>query len=379
MKVPFVNLRAQYEKIRPEIDQAIGAVMESMAFVMGEEVSLFEQEFAAYCQTRYCYGVANGTDALVLALKALGIGPGDHVITVANTFIASAECIDLVGATPVFVDNDPRTYLMDPEKLAAKVAELRGRGVKAKAVIPVHLYGQPCEMDAIIDIARKNGMFVIEDAAQAHGAEYRGKRVGGLGDIACFSFYPGKNLGAYGDAGAITTNDPALAAKVEMLRNHGREKGVKYEHAAIGCNSRLDTLQAAVLRVKLRYLEDWTAARINNARLYSQLLKDSGLILPEHPAHVRHVYHLYIVNTGNRDKLQKHLAAAGIGTGVHYPLPLHLQPAYTNLGYVKGDFPHAELACSQVLSLPMDAELSAEQIAYVCDVIAASELSGARH
>ncbi len=368
--IPLVDLLAQYEYIKAEIQERIKDVLDTASFIMGPDVKLFEQEFAAYCKSPHCLTVANGTDALLLALKAIGICPGDYVITVVNTFIASSECITNVGAHPVFIDIDPKTYLINPEKLEAKVKELLNKKLPVKAVIAVHLYGQPCDMDAIISIAGKYNLAVVEDSAQAHGAFYKGRPVGSFGDIACFSFYPGKNLGAYGDAGAVVTTNASVAERIGMLRNHGRKGADKYEHAAEGYNSRLDTIQAAVLRVKLKHLEKWTEQRIANAALYYELLQDyPAVVLPFVSENVRHVYHLYVVRVPNRDKVMKKLTTNGIACGIHYPIPLHLQPAYRYLGHKPGDFPASEVISSEILSLPMYPELTASQIEYICGVI----------
>lgn len=369
-KIPLVNLNSQYVKIKTEIQAAINNVLESSSFIMGTEVSLFEKEFADYCQAKYCYGVGNGTDALVIALKALDFKHGDRVLTVPNTFIASSECITHAGGVPVFVDIDPDTYLIDPNKLEDKIRELRKNNITVKAVVVVHLYGQPCDMDSINSIARKYNLKVIEDAAQAHGAEYKGHKVGALGDVACFSFYPGKNLGAYGDAGGILTSDKEIAEKVEMLRNHGRAKTMKYEHSVEGYNSRLDTIQAAILRVKLRYLDEWNNKRIQNSIQYSNLLaSNSRIVTPIVAKDVKHVFHQYVIRVEQRDQLASYLNASGISTGVHYPIPLHLQPAYNYLGYQKGDFPVSERCAECILSLPMDGELTNAEISKIADVI----------
>lgn len=368
MKIQFMDLCSQYRKIAGEIHGAIDSVLSSANFVMGADVALFENEFAAYCRALHCVGVGNGTDALLLALKAVGVVPGDYVITVPNTFIATTEAITLAGGNIEFVDVQPVSLLMDPDKLEQKIVALRRQGVTVKAVVPVHLYGRPCDMDAITAITARYGVRVIEDAAQAHGAEINGRRVGTIADAACFSFYPGKNLGAYGDAGAVVTNDKYIADRVAMLRNHGRTK--KYEHDLEGYNSRLDTIQAAILRVKLRHLEVWTDTRIANASLYSSLLSGNNtLTLPITGPGERNVYHLYVIRTARRDHLQQKLKEAGVATGIHYPIPLHLQPAYRHLGLATGAFPVVEQASAEILSLPMDAEISADAINYVCGVI----------
>jgi dTDP-4-amino-4,6-dideoxygalactose transaminase len=324
---------------------------------MGEELERFEEEFALFCNTKYAIGVANGSDALILALIACEIGEGDEVITVPNTFIATTEAITHVGGKIVFADIDPKTYTIDISKIEEKINE------RTKAIIPVHLYGQPANMDPIMRLAKKYDLKVIEDAAQAHGAEYKGEKVGSIGDVACFSFYPGKNLGAYGDAGMITTNSEEIAKKVKLLRNHGRITK-KYEHEIEGCSSRLDNLQAAILRVKLKYLNNWNDSRRDNAKKYNELLNDTaGIVTPYEADYAKHVYHLYVIRTEKgRDKLREELKLKGVATGIHYPIPLHLQPAYSYLGYKKGDFLVTEKASEEILSLPMFAELTGEQI-----------------
>lgn len=362
IQVPFVDLKAQYASIKPEIDQALGEVLSRNDFILGRDVSLFEEEFAAFCQAKYAIGVDSGTSALELALRALGIGPGDEVITAANTFIATALAISYTGATPVPVDCHPQTYTLDVSKLDQAVTR------RTKAIIPVHLYGQPADMDPILEFARRHGLTVLEDACQAHGAHYKGKRLGALGSAAAFSFYPGKNLGAYGDGGMITTNNPEIAEAVRMLRDYG-QRG-KYHHIVKGYNRRLDTLQAAVLRVKLRYLDSWNNARRAHARLYTQLLAGSGVISPTEANYAESVYHLYVVRTKERDELQACLKEKGISTGIHYPIPIHLQPAYAELPYRKGSFPVTEKYAAEGLSLPMYAELTPDLIAYVASSIA---------
>ena len=362
MKIPLVDLKAQYANIKAEIDAAVQRVLDETDFIGGNAVTEFEKSFAAYCGTRSAVGLANGTDALQLSLLALGVGKGDEVITAINTFIATSEAISATGARPVFIDNDPQTYTIDVRKIEEKITP------RTKAIIPIHLYGQPAAMDAINEIAARHNLVVIEDAAQAHGASFKGKTVGTLGRLACFSFYPGKNLGAYGDAGAIATNDEALADKVRMLANHGRLK--KYEHEIEGYNSRLDTLQAAILSVKLRHLRAWTEKRQRNASAYSQLLAHAATIVTPvvHPD-ATHVFHLYVVRVQQREKVQQVLKEAGIATGIHYPIPLHLQPAYKYLGLPTGSFPVAERFASEIMSLPMYPELSADQIAFICDTL----------
>ncbi len=369
MKIPLIDLKDQYLSIKLEIDQAIQEVLDSTSFILGEMVERFEQEFAEYCQAKYAVGVGNGTDALHLSLRACGVVKGDEVITVPNTFIATVEAITIAGARPAFVDIDPKTYNMDPgrleEYIKLRLQDAGGKN-KLKAIIPVHLYGQPADMDSISEIAKRYGLKVIEDAAQAHGAEYKGRKVGGLGDVSCFSFYPGKNLGAYGDGGAVVTNDEEIATKVRMLRNHGRFK--KYEHQFEGFNSRLDAIQAAILRVKLKYLDDWNRSRRKNAEFYNRSLKDvDGVVEPKVLEGMLPVYHLYVVQIERRDDLQTKLQEVGISTGIHYPIPLHLQPAYSYLGKGKGDFPVAEDTAKGILSLPMFPELTKQQQEYIVE------------
>ncbi|KAB8144415.1 DegT/DnrJ/EryC1/StrS family aminotransferase [Chloroflexia bacterium SDU3-3] len=350
--IPFLDLKAQYLSIKAEIDAAIMGVIDRSEFILGSEVSAFEQAFAAYCQSDAAVGVSSGTSALHLALLALGIGPGDEVITTPFTFVATAAAILYTGATPVFVDIDPASFTIDPAQIEAAITP------RTKALLPVHLYGQPADMAPILQIARRHGLPVVEDAAQAHGAEYQGRRVGSIGDIGCFSFYPGKNLGAYGEGGAVTTSNPELLRTVRMLRDWGAEQ--KYHHVLKGYNYRLDGIQGAVLGVKLRYIEDWTAARRAHAAYYTRALADS-FRTPAEAAGRRHVYHVYAIRHAQRDALQQHLQRAQIATGIHYPIPVHLQPAYADLGYRAGDFPHAERAAAQVLSLPLYPELTKAQ------------------
>ena len=360
--IPLVDLKAQYAAIKPEILSAIDGVLDSAQFINGPEVSNFERKFAAFCDAKFAVGVGNGTDALTLALKALEVGPGDEVITTANTFIATAEAIVAVGATPVFVDVDQAHFNMTAEGLSAAITP------KTRAAIPVHLYGQPAPMAEIMEVARRRSIKVIEDAAQAHGAEYNGKRAGSWGDVAAFSFYPAKNLGAYGDAGAVVTSDEDLAAAVRMLRDHGRTD--KYLHQYVGVNSRLDTLQAAVLEVKLGHIEEWTEARRAAATKYDAALGEfPGLALPARMPGGRHVYHLYVVRSERREELRQHLSDNGIGVGIHYPVPLHLQPAFRGLGYAMGDFPVSERLADSILSIPMYPEVSEEQLRRVVQTI----------
>ena len=361
-KIPLVDLKAQYRNIKALVDAAIQDVIDRTDFILGQPVAPFEQAFASYCGVRYAIGVNSGTSALHLAFVVCGIEPGDEVITTPHTFIATTEMLSWMGARPVFVDIDPHTYNIDPAPIEAAITS------RTKAILPVHLYGQPADMDPILDIARRHGLKVIEDAAQAHGALYNGKRVGSMGDVACFSFYPGKNLGAYGDAGAVVTNDEAAASRIRLLRNHGRQE--KYTHDLEGFNYRIETLQAAVLQVKLPHLDEWNALRRQHARRYRELLAGANLVLPHEPGHVEAVYHLFVVRVDDRDRVLEQLKAAGIGAGVHYPIPLHLQPACRYLGYHEGDFPNAEAAAREVLSLPMYPELTDEQIQVVSRTLA---------
>jgi dTDP-4-amino-4,6-dideoxygalactose transaminase len=367
MNVPFLDLKAQFRQIEHEVLPMVKDAMENAAFIGGPQVSGFEAEFAAFCDSKYCVGVNSGTDALRFALLAAGVGPGDEVITVPHTFIATTEAVSQVGARPVFVDIDPKTYNMDPNRLEEylKASSLKPR---PKAVIPVHIYGQPADMDPILEIARKENLVVIEDACQAHGALYKGKKAGSLGIAGCFSFYPGKNLGAYGEGGAVVTQSEDIAGKIRMIRDHGQAK--KYYHDVEGYNGRLDAIQAGILRIKLKRLAAWNESRRKNAAHYDQLLsKIRGITIPLQSEHATSVYHLYVILVDDRDGLQKHLGEKGIGTGLHYPVPLHLQKAYANQGYKKGDFPVTEKVASRLLSLPMFAELTREQIEYVADSI----------
>ena len=350
--IPFVDLKAQYANIKQEVDAAIGSVLERCQFTLGEEVAAFEREFASFVGAPYAVGVNNGTSALHLALLAAEIGPGDEVITVPFTFVATVAAIHYVGARTVFVDIRPDTFTMDPAAVEAVITP------RTKAIMPVHLYGQPADMEAILQIAQKYRLAVIEDAAQAHAAELRGRRVGALGDMGCFSFYPGKNLGAYGEGGMVVTKDARFARTLRMLRDWGAEK--KYQHVLKGYNYRLETLQGAVLRVKLRHLEAWTEARRAAAARYNDLLAGSGIPTPSEAPGARHVYHIYAIRTSSRDQLQAGLDAAGVQTGIHYPTPVHLLPAYADLGYMNGQFPHSEKAAGEVLSLPLYPELTAD-------------------
>ena len=358
MQVPFLNLKAQHDVLKEEISSAINEVIESSAFAGGPFVARFEQDFAAFCSAKYAVGLGSGTEALWLALIALGIGPGDEVITVPSTFLATAEAITYCGATPVFVDIEDRAYTLDPNLLERAITS------KTKAIIPVHLFGQMADMDPILEIAKKHGLFVIEDACQAHGAEYKGQRAGTMGVAGCFSFYPGKNLGALGEAGAVVTNDSRLKEQIEMFRDHGQRK--KYHHAVVGWNARMDGIQGAVLRVKLRHLENANSLRRQHARLYTELLAgESTVQLPAVDPQRTHVYHLYAVRLKNRDAALDALAKVGVQCGIHYPIPVHLQEAYQGLQLSPGSFPVAERCANEFLSLPMFPELTREQIEYV--------------
>lgn len=361
--VPFVDLKAQYRSIKDEVNAAILGVIERCEFTLGSEVAAFEKEFAAYCQVEHGIGVNTGTSALHLALLAAGVGPGDEVITVPFTFVATVSAIDYTGAKPVFVDIDPKTFTMDVNAIEAAITD------KTKAIIPVHLYGQTADMDPILEIARKRGLVVIEDACQAHGAEYKGRRAGSMGHMGCFSFYPGKNLGAYGEGGMVVTNSPDFTRTIRMLRDWGAEK--KYQHVLKGYNFRLEGIQGAVLRVKLKYLEAWTEARRAAAARYDQWFAGSSVPTPYVRPDARHVYHLYAIRTQHRQAWQDTLLAQGIQTGIHYPTPVHLLPAFADLGYEAGQFPHAEAAAREVLSLPMFPELTAAQGEQVAQAVLA--------
>lgn len=362
MQVPFLDLKTQYVAIKDEIHAAVNEVMERTAFAGGPFVAQFEKEFASFCNCRQAIGVGNGTDALWLSLIALGIGPGDEVITVPNTFIATFEAINYCGAKPVFVDIDETTHTMNPELIKAAITQ------KTKAIIPVHLFGQTADMDPIMAIAREHGLYVIEDACQAHGATYKNRKAGSIGDTGCFSFYPGKNLGAYGEAGAVTTNNDAVAEKIRMLRDHGQTK--KYYHSLIGWNARMDGIQGAILSVKLKYLADWNEARRKHAAKYTQLLSSvKEVITPREAADNEHIYHIYAIRIKERDKLMAYLAEKGISCNIHYPVPIHLQDAYSSLNNDRGSFPVSEKCAAEYLSLPMYAELTADQIDWVVNQI----------
>lgn len=355
--IPFLALQAQYQQIKPEIDAAMARVIASAQFVLGPEVVAFEECFADYCNTKYCIALNSGTSALHLALLAAGIGPGDEVITVAMTFVATTAAILYCGAKPVFVDIDPNTWTMDPDLAEAAVTP------HTKAILPVHLHGLTADMDPIIALARRRGLVVIEDAAQSHGAEYKGRRAGSIGDLGCFSFYPGKNLGAYGEGGAVVTDNPELAGKMTLLRDWGQES--KYRHILPGFNYRMDALQGAVLKVKMDYIEKWTEGRRSVAGQYDRLLADSRCRPPAPPPHSRHVYHVYAIRATDRDQVQEALQGAGIATSIHYPVPVHLQKAYADLGYGPGDLPVSEEVGNQFLSLPIYAELEPNQVSAV--------------
>ena len=368
MKVPFLDLKAHHAPMIDEFDGAIREVIESSAFAGGPFVERFEEEFAAYCGSNYAIGVGNGTDALWLALLALGIGEGDEVITVPNTFIATAEAISYCKAKPVFVDVDETTFTMNPAQLKKSLT------ARTKAIIPVHLFGQPADMDPILEFARAHGLFVVEDAAQAHGAEYKGRRAGTMGDAGCFSFYPGKNLGAFGEAGAVVTNDAELRKNIQVLRDHGQAR--KYYHTLVGWNCRMDGIQAAVLSIKLRRLEEGNLLRREHALQYNQAFAGiAEVATPFEANYARHVYHVYAIRVQERDEVRRCLEEKGIGCAVHYPIPIHLQEACRNLGYTVGAFPVAENLAEEFLSLPMFPELTEEQIEYVAHSV--SEVLGA--
>jgi dTDP-4-amino-4,6-dideoxygalactose transaminase len=372
--VPFLDLKAQYLSIKPEIDAAIQRVLDSSQFVLGSEVADFEQAFAGYCGgTKHCVGVNSGTSALHLALLAIGVGPGDEVISVPFTFVATLAAIDYTGARAVLVDVNPKTATMNPAQIERAIT------TRTKAILPVHLHGQPADMDPILEIARKYNLMVIEDAAQAHGAEYKGRRCGSLGDLACFSFYPGKNLGAYGEGGAIVTNNDQYAKTMRMMRDWGQE--TKYHHVVKGFNYRMEGFQGAILGVKLKYLEQWTEARRAHARRYHDLLANLGIETPREAPNTRHVFHVYAVRVLERDQVQQQLQAAGIGTAIHYPIPVHLQKSFAHLGYTAGDFPVSEELANTVLSLPMYAEMTKAHITEVIDTMCKMEPAStvARH
>jgi dTDP-4-amino-4,6-dideoxygalactose transaminase len=364
--IPFVDLQAQYKSIKSEVDKAIARVLDNTSFILGREVEAFEAAFAEYVGARFCVGVNSGTAAIQLALMACELTTGDEVIVPANTFFASAEAVSTAGATPVFVDADPVSYNIDVTRIEAALTE------RTRVIMPVHLYGQAADLDPIFELAERRNLIVIEDAAQAHGSRYKGKRVGALARAGCFSFYPGKNLGAYGEGGAVVTNDEAVARRVRLLRDHGSER--KYHHEIVGYNFRLEGIQGAVLGVKLPHLDKWNALRREHAARYGELLSGTQLSLPGEMPYAEHIYHLYVVQTDEREALQQKLTEAGVQTGIHYPIPIHLQPAYASLGYKAGDFAEAERQASRVLSLPMFPELTEEQIMYVAEAIQGSGL-----
>ena len=363
--VPFLNLKEQYLQIKPEIDAAVARAIGSAQFVLGPEVTAFEERFADYCRVAHCRAVNSGTSALHLALLASGIGPGDEVITVSMTFVATTAAILYSGAKPVFVDVDPVTWTMNPAAIEAAITP------RAKAILPVHLHGLMADMDPIMSIARRHGLVVIEDAAQAHGAEYKGRRAGSIGDIGCFSFYPGKNLGAFGEGGAITTDQPELARRVSLLRDWGQE--TKYNHVIPGYNYRMDSIQGAVLNVKMDHIDSWTEARRSVARHYDELLSGLPVARPRPPSHSRHVYHIYAVRLPRRDEALGILQDARIGAGIHYPVPVHLQRAYAELGYGPGALPVTERLANEFLSLPIYPELPPEQVIEVVSTLAKAD------
>jgi len=359
--IPLVDLRAQYLPLKDELLAAIGDALEGMRLFLGENVVAFEQEFAQYCGATDAVGVGSGTEALHLALLACGVGSGDEVITASHTFIATVEAICLTGATPVLVDIDPETYTMDVGQIEDKITP------RTRAIVPVHLYGQPADMDPILVIANEHGLVVVEDACQAHGAEYKGRRTGALGDVGCFSFYFSKNLGAYGEAGICVTSSPDIARRLRMFRDHGSER--KYDHQIMGFNARLDEIQAAVLRVKLRRLDGWNEARRRIADRYNALLADCSVITPIEARAARHVYHLYVIRTSHRDELQAYLSERGVATGIHYPIPVHRQPSWRSVSCSRTNLPVTERCADEILSLPMYPELDASSIEYVAESI----------
>jgi len=368
--IPFVDLKAQYRALKPEIDRAIEHVLDNAQFILGPAVTAFEKDFAAFCRTSEAIGVNSGTSALHLALLAAGVGPGDEVITVPFTFVATVAAIEYAGAKPVLVDVEPEFWTMNPAGLERAITP------RTKAIVPVHLFGQPADMDPILAVAERHGLVVIEDACQAHGAEYKGRRCGSMGRLGCFSFYPGKNLGAYGEGGAVVTSDPMMAEKVRLLRSWGEE--TRYEHKYRGFNYRMDGVQGAVLGVKLPFLEAWTEARRGRAAEYGRQLADTPAVVPSERRGSRHVYHVYVVRLPEREAWRARLTDAGVQTGVHYGIPVHLQPAYRDLGYSPGDFPVAERAATEVLSLPMFPELTDGQIETVGNLFRAGAAAGTR-
>lgn len=360
-KIPLLDLTLQYQGIRDEVREAIDRVLESGHYILGPETKALEAEIAEYCGVKHAIGVGNGTDALQLVLDAHGVGSGDEVITTPFTFFASAEVVSQVRATPVFVDIDPKTYNLDVEQLKQKITP------KTKAIIPVHIFGQPAEMDEIMEIANEHNLFVLEDAAQAIGSEFKGRKIGSWGHAATFSFFPTKNLGGYGDGGMIVTNDDQLADKIRILRAHGSKP--KYYHSMIGYNSRLDEIQAAALRIKLRHLDDWNNARAEKAAYYNKLLSELPVVTPYQAPNRKHIYHLYNIQAEDRDGLMEHLKENGISSGIYYPLPLHLQEVYKDLGYKEGDMPEAETISKKIFALPLYPELEEETIQHIVQVI----------
>lgn len=354
MNIPFLDVGAAYQVLKPEIDAAIARVLDSGWYILGPEVEAFEAEWATYCEAEYAVGVANGLDALHLALLSMGVSPGDEVIVPSNTYIATWLAVSQCGATPIPVEPDLRTYNLDPKRVEAAITP------RTKVLLPVHLYGQPADMDPLLSLAKKYGLRVLEDAAQAHGARYKGRRIGAHGDAVAWSFYPGKNLGALGDGGAVTTNDPEIADRLKVLRNYGSK--VKYVNEVRGFNSRLDPIQAAVLRVKLRYLDQWNTRRVELAMRYCRGLSEAGVICSEVPEWAEPVWHLYVVRTRARDALSRCLSEQGIGTLIHYPIPPHLQQAYVALGFQEGSLPLAEAVAAQIISLPIGPQISDEEI-----------------
>ncbi len=359
--IPLVNLKIQYENLKVDLDSSIFEVINSTQFILGKAVLEFEKEYASFCGVPYAVGLDSGLSALELGMRALGIGSGDEVITPANSFIASSSSISIVGAKPVLVDCDPKTYNIDTAKIESKITK------KTKAIMPVHLYGQPANMDEITQIAEKHKLLIIEDSCQGHGATYKDKVTGSFGNFAAFSFYPGKNLGAFGDAGILTTNNEQIYQKVLVMRNYGQTK--KYYHNEIAYNKRLDTIQAAILRTKLKHLADWNKIRQLIAQVYKMRLKRLPIVLPESLSDRAHAYHQFVIRTKRRDDLQKFLETHGISTGIHYPIPIHLQECYKDLGYKKGDFPITEEYANEILSLPMFPEITTSQIEYICKSI----------
>lgn len=362
MKVPYFDLKAQYSCMREDVLLAIDRVCQNSAFVLGEDVAKFEEEFAAYCGVKHCVALNSGTSALHLALLGAGVGPGDEVITTASTFIATAEAISYTGARPVFVDIDPRTANIDPNLIEAAITS------RTKVILPVHLYGRPADLDPMMEIAQRHGLSLIEDACQAHGAVYKGRRVGGIGRAAAFSFYPGKNLGAYGEGGALTTNDSQLAQLAKSLRDHGQSK--RYFHDFVGYNYRMDGFQGAILRLKLKRLADWTAKREEFAQLYRRLLSGTAVGLPEDDSRSECVYHLFVAYVEDRDRVREELEKRGVQTAIHYPRPVHLQKPYAALGYHPGDLPYTEQAAERCFSLPLFPEMTAEQVRYAAQMVA---------